>query len=83
MMRYPTEMIKLGLVTSAVLMGVMALSFILSGSLFGGIIGLLFFGITIYYVKLVWSRVAFAAGESFLDVYLEFLDAYCCCYCYC
>jgi len=83
MMRYPTEMIKLGLVTSAVLMGVMALSFILSGSLFAGIIGLLFFFITLYYVKLVWSRVAFAAGESFLDVYLEFLDAYCCCYCYC
>lgn len=61
MMRYPTEMVKAGLVSSAALAGLVALMFVLSGSLFAALIGIFFFGITVYYVKLVWNRIPFAA----------------------
>jgi len=63
MMRYPTEMVKGGLVSSAVLVGAMALMFVLSGSMMAGLMGLFFFGFTLYYVKLVWRRIPFAAAN--------------------
>ena len=63
MMRYPTEMVKAGLIFSAILVGAMAVMFFMSGSLFAAVIGLLMFGITIYYVKIVWARIPFAAGK--------------------
>jgi hypothetical protein len=61
MMRYPTEMVKAGLVFSVILMGVVALVLLLMGGLFGALIGIFIFAITAYYVKLVWSRIPFAA----------------------
>lgn len=61
MMRYPTEMVKAGLVFSVILMGVVALVLLLMGGLFGALIGIFIFAVTAYYVKLVWSRIPFAA----------------------
>jgi len=61
MTRYPTEMVKAGLIFSVVLMGAVALSLILAGGMFGIIFGIFMFGITIYYVKIVWQRIPFAA----------------------
>lgn len=61
MTRYPTEMVKAGLIFSVGLMGVIALSMILAGGLFGAIFGVFMFAITIYYVKIVWEKIPFAA----------------------
>lgn len=63
MMRYPTEMVKAGLVSSVFLVGAITVMLFLSGSVFGAIIGLFMFGITIYYIKIVWSRIPFAAAN--------------------
>lgn len=61
MMRYPTEMVKAGLIFSVFLVGAMALSLVLAGGLFGALFGIFIFAITAYYVKIVWPRIPFAA----------------------
>jgi len=61
MMRYPTEMVKAGLIFSVVLTGIMAVVLILMGGLFGILIGIFFFVVTAYYVRVVWPRIPFAA----------------------
>jgi len=61
MMRFPTEMVKAGIISSTALMGVLALVFVLSGNLFAAAIGLVFFAMTLCYVKAVWCRIPFAA----------------------
>jgi len=48
-------------VFSVILMGVVALVLLLMGGLFGALIGIFIFAVTAYYVKLVWSRIPFAA----------------------
>merc|ERR1719343_1670568 len=63
MMRYPTEMVKTGLISSAFLVGAMAVMFFLSGSGFAALLGLFIFCVTIYYIKIVWSRIPFAAAN--------------------
>ena len=63
MMRYPTEMVKAGLFFSVFLTGAMALMLILAGGLFGALVGVFFFVITICYARSVWPRIPFAAGE--------------------
>jgi len=61
MTRYPAEMVKMGLIFSAFVAFAIALGAIMSGNMFGALIGLAFFGFTLYYIKTVWSRIPFAA----------------------
>lgn len=61
MTRYPTEMIRAGLIFSAFVAFAIFLSSLMSGNMWMTLVGLFFFGMTCYYVKLVWDRVAFAA----------------------
>lgn len=63
MARYPTEMVKAGLITSVALTGAMAILFILSGNLLPALFGAFFFAITLCYVKQVWRRIPFAAAN--------------------
>lgn len=63
MMKYPTEMIKMALIFSTILLLVMAISAFMMGSFLSGGLGLLFFAFTICYVKAVWSRIPFAAAN--------------------
>jgi len=63
MTRYPTEMVKAGLISSAVLIGTIAVMTLLSGSGFAALIAIFFFAITLCYIKSVWSRIPFAAAN--------------------
>lgn len=63
MMRYPTEMVKLGLIFSVVLLGFFAVLAVMSGDMMMTLLGIFFFAITICYVKAVWSRIPFAAAN--------------------
>eukprot|EP00535_Pseudo-nitzschia_heimii_P007829 CAMPEP_0197174342 /NCGR_PEP_ID=MMETSP1423-20130617/904_1 /TAXON_ID=476441 /ORGANISM="Pseudo-nitzschia heimii, Strain UNC1101" /LENGTH=490 /DNA_ID=CAMNT_0042623259 /DNA_START=73 /DNA_END=1545 /DNA_ORIENTATION=+ len=63
MMRYPTEMIKAGLISSAFIVGAMAVMFFLSGSVFAAVMGLVMFLVTLYYIKVVWQKIPFAAAN--------------------
>ena len=63
MMKYPTAMVKSGLVFSAVLSGAMAVMFLMSGDLFMILLGCFFFMVTICYVASVWKRIPYAAGK--------------------
>mmetsp|Transcript_7212 Transcript_7212/g.16923 ORF Transcript_7212/g.16923 Transcript_7212/m.16923 type:complete len:384 (+) Transcript_7212:95-1246(+) len=60
-MKFPETVIKISLVFVVVLALVWALIAFASGSMIGGIIGLLFFGLSVWYAKAVWSRIPFAA----------------------
>jgi len=61
MMKYPTEMVKAGLVSSGFLVGAMAIMSLMSGSIFVTVISFLFFAATLYYIKVIWRRIPFAA----------------------
>ena len=50
-MKFPETMIKISLVFVVVLAGIWALMAFMSGSIVGGVIGLLFFGISVWYAK--------------------------------
>jgi len=63
MMRYPTEMLKAGLIFSVILVGMMAVMSIATGSIFAILVGVFFFAVTVYYVKIVWKRIPFAASN--------------------
>ena len=63
MMRYPTEMVKIGLLFSTVLVGLMAVMGIMTGDVIASIMGIAFFAITVCYVKAVWARIPFAAAN--------------------
>lgn len=68
MMKYPTEMVKAGLVSSAFFVGAMALMSFFSGSIVVALFGFFFFAITLYYIKIVWRRIPFAASEYYYCV---------------
>ncbi len=64
LMAIPETMIKVSLIFVVVMSGVWAVMAFLSGSLFAGIIGLVFFAIGLCYARAVWSRyvsIAFCA----------------------
>lgn len=63
MMRYPEELVKGSLVITVALSGFMAVLGLLSGQLFAGILGIVFFAIGICYAKSVWPRIPFAAAN--------------------
>mmetsp|Transcript_1438 Transcript_1438/g.3154 ORF Transcript_1438/g.3154 Transcript_1438/m.3154 type:complete len:487 (+) Transcript_1438:163-1623(+) len=63
MMKYPTAMVKSGLVFSAVLSGAMAIMFLMSGDLYMILLGAFFFMVTMCYVASVWKRIPYAAAN--------------------
>ena len=50
-MKFPETMIKISLIFVVVLAGIMALMMFMTGSVVGGVIGLLFFGLMVWYAK--------------------------------
>ncbi|CAJ1931802.1 unnamed protein product [Cylindrotheca closterium] len=60
-MKFPETVIKISLIFVTILAGIWAVMAFLSGSIIGGVVGLLFFGISVWYAKAVWSRIPFAA----------------------
>ena len=66
-MKFPETVIKISLIFVTVLAGIWAVMAFLSGSIVGGVIGLLFFGISVWYAKAVWSRIPFA-GKSYVTI---------------
>lgn len=59
----PQCLIKTALIFTVVMAGVWALFSFLSGSIFGGVIGLIFFALTVCYAYAVWSRIPFATAN--------------------
>ena len=59
LMQYPALMIKAGLIFVVVMSLVWCVMAFLSGSIFGGVIGLVFFLIGLCYARAVWSRIPF------------------------
>jgi cytochrome c oxidase subunit IV len=59
LMQYPAFMIKAGLIFVVVMSLVWCVMAFLSGSIFGGVIGLVFFLIGLCYARAVWSRIPF------------------------
>jgi hypothetical protein len=60
MMKWPETIIKASLIFVVVMSLVFCIMSFLSGSLIGGIIGLVFFAIGVCYARAVWSRIPFA-----------------------
>ena len=56
LMAIPETMIKVSLIFVVVMSGVWAVMAFLSGSIFGGVLGLIFFAISVCYARAVWSR---------------------------
>lgn len=56
LMKIPETMIKVALIFVVVMSGVWAVMAFLSGSMFAGIMGVLFFAIGLCYARAVWSR---------------------------
>ena len=56
LMAIPETMIKVSLVFVVIMAGVWAVMAFLSGSIFAGILGLIFFAISLCYMRAVWSR---------------------------
>jgi len=61
MMKFPTEMIKVALIFSTVLLLLISISGFIMGDVLSGGLCLFFFVITCCYVKAVWCRIPFAA----------------------
>ncbi|KAL7536103.1 hypothetical protein ACHAXR_006920, partial [Thalassiosira sp. AJA248-18] len=61
MMCIPELLIKVSLILMLILSGVMMVMMFLTGSIFGGIIGAIFFLIFCCYARAVWSRIPFAS----------------------
>lgn len=56
LMCIPETMIKVALIFVVIAAGIGAIAGFVSGSIFAGIIGLVFFGIALCYARAVWSR---------------------------
>jgi len=59
----PGILIKAALIFNVALAGAFAVFGFLSGNMFSGIIGVIFFALMLCYAKLVWSRIPFATAN--------------------
>jgi hypothetical protein len=59
----PESLIKVALIFTVVMAGVMMVIAFLSGSVVGGVIGVIFFALTCCYARAVWSRIPFATAN--------------------
>lgn len=60
LMAIPETLIKVSLILVVILSGVWAALAFVSGQIFAGIIGVVFFAISVCYARAVWSRIPFA-----------------------
>lgn len=63
MMKYPIKLVQASLIITVALSGVIAIMGLLSGDMFSGILGLVFFAIGICYARAVWPRIPYAAAN--------------------
>lgn len=63
MMKFPVQLVQGSLVITVMLSGVIAILGLLSGQVFAGVMGCIFFAIGICYAKSVWPRIPFAAAN--------------------
>ena len=63
MMKFPVQLVQGSLVVTVLLSGVIAILGLLSGQVFAGVLGCVFFAIGICYAKAVWPRIPFAAAN--------------------
>jgi len=63
MMAIPEFLVKASLIFSVIITGVWAVYAFISGQIFWGIIGLIFFAISVCYARAVWSRIPFATAN--------------------
>lgn len=63
MMKYSETLVKISLVCTVAMSGVIAVLGLMSGQMFMGIFGLLMFAIGICYARAVWPRIPFAAAN--------------------
>ena len=63
MMCIPETLIKAALIFVVILAGIWMVALFLSGSIFAGIIGVMFFAISLCYARAVWPRIPFATAN--------------------
>ena len=63
MMRYATELVKISLVATVIMGGIVGVLGIMSGQMMMGVMGLLMFAVGICYARAVWPRIPFAAAN--------------------
>lgn len=76
MMKFPTEMIKVALIFSTVLLLLISISGFIMGDVLSGGLCLFFFVITCCYVKAVWCRIPFAASEFPIHTFIYLITLY-------
>ena len=59
----PQFLIKAALIFTVIMSGVLMVMSFLSGSVLGGVIGVVFFALTCCYARAVWSRIPFATAN--------------------
>lgn len=63
MMAIPSFLIKTSLIFSVIITGIWAVFAFISGQIFFGIIGLVFFALSVCYARAVWPRIPFATAN--------------------
>jgi len=63
MMAIPMFLIKLSLIATIVLSGLLALFSFATGNMIGGIIGIIIFALGVCYARCVWDRIPFASAN--------------------
>lgn len=63
MMCIPETLIKVALIFVVVLAGIWMVMAFLSGQIFAGIMGAIFFGMSLCYARIVWGRIPFATAN--------------------
>jgi hypothetical protein len=63
MMKYPVKLVQSSLIITVALSGIIAIIGLVSGDMFAGILGLVFFAIGVCYARSVWPRIPYAAAN--------------------
>ena len=63
MIRMPDKIVEMALMFSTVLSGLWMVLAFLSGNLFAALFGMIFFAISVCYMRAVWSRIPYAASN--------------------
>ena len=63
MMKYSETLVKISLIFTVCMSGVIAVIGLMSGDMFMGIFGLIMFAVGVCYARMVWSRIPFAAAN--------------------
>jgi hypothetical protein len=73
MSKYPVQLVQSSLIVTVALSGIIAIMGFVSGDMFAGILGLVFFAIGVCYARAVWPRIPYAAAN--LDTALTAVKA--------